>query len=590
VQIKLATDEAYRKSLKPYLDASFTSICKALRLVEHPNVLPLLDAGYFKDMPFTVTDYLVGGSLKQFTGTSRNWRDVFSILLPIADALCYCHDHSIIHRDVRPQNIVINNNGDLCLTNFSLFGPTSSNKLSVTLTGSGECFPAYIAPEIWNGRSSPAVDQYSFGVMLYELLTASLPFDASNVVSLLVQQATEPIVAPSSLVPNVPKEVETLIEKSLAGDSSARYESMRDVRNMMQELLDDPALLQTKPAPKVIPKKRPKATSTPRTGKEQILRSDMVNNKNTNAEISSSKENPQNKEHLKKRTKTITIVMLSILVVSILCCAAVFLFGLLRQIKFFSDIADKFSNLIESHPSEVASDIPIPNPQPNPTWTSSTSLSQIDEHHCSLVVNQVGGATANQYYETSYSSALDLPVFHTPVTNEIQYGYKETTVNLPIGIKTSDRLGVSIQILENKLSRGVIHIYKSAQVEMDQSLSTCISLVRGDVFVATEGKPICVSTSISPEEEIWVHSGKMLVEATRIDITIWCLEGECEIMSNGTWKSTIETLTRSNYIDSGGGLERKSSTQIGISLVDELKRFDLECDYCVNLLAVKLSY
>lgn len=239
VQITLSTGEAYRTSLKPFLDESFPRITKALKLVEHPHVIPLLDAGYSQDMPFTVTPFFVAGTLKQFSGVARNWRDVFSILLPIADALAYCHDHGIIHRDVRPQNIVINDQGDLCLTNFSLLTPTNSNKLSVTMTGSGECFPAYIAPEVWNGKYSPAIDQYSFGVMLYELLTATLPFDASNIVSLLVQQSTESVTPPSKLVGGVPKNVDALIEKTLAVDPAARFESMRDVRNAMQAMLNE---------------------------------------------------------------------------------------------------------------------------------------------------------------------------------------------------------------------------------------------------------------------------------------------------------------------------------------------------------------
>ena len=237
VQITIASGEAYRTSLKPFLDESFPRITKALKLVDHPNVVSLLDAGYVQEMPFTVTPLFAAGSLKQFTGKARNWRDVFSIVLPIADGLAYCHDHGIIHRDVKPQNIIINNQGDLCLTNFSLLEPTAANKLSVTMTGSGECSPAYIAPEVWNGKCSPAVDQYSFGVMLYELLTTTLPFDASNIVSLLVQQATETITAPSTLVSSIPKTVDALIEKILASDPTARYGSMRDLKTAMQDLL-----------------------------------------------------------------------------------------------------------------------------------------------------------------------------------------------------------------------------------------------------------------------------------------------------------------------------------------------------------------
>jgi serine/threonine protein kinase len=277
VQITLSTGEAYRTSLKSYLDESFPKITKALKQVEHPNVIPLLDAGYSQEMPYTVTPYCAAGSLKQFVGATRNWRDVLSILLPVADALAYCHDHGIIHRDVKPQNIVINDQGDLCLTNFSLLEPTAANKLSVTMTGSGECFPAYIAPELWHGKCSPAVDQYSFGVMLYELLTATLPFDASNIVSLLVQQAAETVAPPSTLVADVPKVVDALIEKILASDPTSRFGSMRDLRNAMQELLSNPNLTlkeiqsekkPAKPQRSIIPARSQETQTPPSNGNQ----------------------------------------------------------------------------------------------------------------------------------------------------------------------------------------------------------------------------------------------------------------------------------------------------------------------------------
>lgn len=593
VLITLSIGEAYCTSLKPYLDESFPRITKALKLVEHPNVVPLLDAGYAQEIPFTVTPFYAAGSLKQFSGTARHWRDVFSILLPVADALAYCHDHGIIHRDVKPQNVVINDKGDLCLTNFSLVEPTVSNKLTITLTGSGECLPAYIAPEVWNGKYSPAIDQYSFGVMLYELLTATLPFDASNIVSLLVQQSTETVAAPSTLVSGLPRVVDALLEKILAGDPTVRFESMWDLRNVMQELLSNPNLNQKEDQSGKPPAKPQRTTPPSKPEKDPSPPSEIVNPEQPKEEGSVSlqgkvlKETKSAGDQPKKKSNALIIAAFGILVAVILC-ATIFLIGLLTDVKIISGITDKLSVWIESRSLNVLAD-------ENAVVSTSSSIalepdvSQASKTpppivHYSLVVNGVGGATETQYYESS--SPSELPKIWIPATRNTQVGSKGSTFNFPVTVETSDRLGVKIQVFNALFDSGIVHVFKSSEVEFIEDSPPHIHLLRGSVFISTEGSPVCVTTALLPEEEIWVRGGQMLVEKERIDIKVWCLEGKCEIMRDGESVNTILPLTRSNYFYSGGHAERESNTQILFNLVDELKRFNLECDSCMSVQAL----
>ena len=425
VQITIASGEAYRTSLKPFLDESFPRITKALKLVDHPNVVSLLDAGYVQEMPFTVTPLFAAGSLKQFTGKARNWRDVFSIVLPIADGLAYCHDHGIIHRDVKPQNIIINNQGDLCLTNFSLLEPTAANKLSVTMTGSGECSPAYIAPEVWNGKCSPAVDQYSFGVMLYELLTTTLPFDASNVVSLLVQQATESVAAPSTLVSDVPKEVDALIEKLLASDPAARFGSMRDLKDAMQSLLMSSNL----------PSKEPQeARTTPKLQKNQHQSSSQKNPpvsakvvqpeqpKNESAALPQEKpkKGDSAQENLpNKKSNKLVILMFGILAAVILC-AAIFLVSLLIDMGFVSKVSDRLSNWISSGSLNASVDgnaafsmstsVPFEENKASPAITPTLALSATEQNV--LQTSITPSPDVNEKFADFYASIYDLGKDH----------------------------------------------------------------------------------------------------------------------------------------------------------------------------------
>ncbi len=588
VQITLSTSEAYRTSLKPYLDESFPKITKALKLVEHPNVVPLLDAGYLHDMPFTVTPFYAAGSLKQFVGTARNWRQVFSILLPMADALAYCHDHGIIHRDVKPQNIVINDQGDLCLTNFSLLEPTVSNKLSITLTGAGECLPAYIAPEVWHGKYSPAVDQYSFGVLLYELLTATLPFDASNIVSLLVQQAAETVAAPSSLVADVPKPVDGFIEKILAGDPAARFENMRDIRNMMQETLETASMPQPH-MPSTKPSARRQGTKSP-LGSQKIPIADSKPGQSEQPKKGGElppQEKPIKDKAPKKKGNSLIIAIFGILAAVILC-VIIFLVGLLTDMRLITGMADRLNQWINSGALNALAD-------GNPAVSMSTlipleeNLLQSDKtptpnYNYTLVVDGIGGATEVQYYESTNLGSS--PEFWIPGTMETQIGSKGSDFSLPVAIETSDRLGVRLQIFDESFSLGTVHVYKSSEVELLEDIYPHINLLRGSVFVSTEGSQFCVRAAFLPEEQICVRSGQMLVENGRVDVKVWCLEGGCEIMRDGEWVNAVAPLTRTTYINRKGYAEMQSNTKILPNLVADLSPFNLECDSCMDVEAL----
>lgn len=589
VQITVSTGEAYRTTLKPYLDESFPKITKTLKLVEHPNVIPLLDAGYTQEMPFTVTPFYAAGSLKQHLGTARNWRDVFSILLPTADALAYCHDHEIIHRDVRPQNIVINDRGDRCLTNFSLLKPAVVNRLSVTLTGSGECYPAYIAPEVWQGKFSPAIDQYSFGVMLYELLTATLPFDASNFVSLLVQQAAETVAPPSALVGDVPKVVDAMVEKILSSDPNMRFASMRDLRNVMQELLSIPSSAYNSSQSEKMPVRSQKIKPAPKLDYKPALPSENPQPEQPTREIIDPsqgnvvKEKKPGDRRPDKKSNALIFVMFSVLAMVILCLI-LFLVGLIRNVGIITQLVDKMSVWIEWVPLNPVADEARIVPTATLIASSPTAVQMVPDFHYSLVVNGIGGATTTQYYESSSSKYP--PKFWTPTMTQTQPGSNGMVFDLPIAMETTDPLGVKLQVLRNDDDVGDIHVFGSSQAEIWEDQGIRIELSNGMIFAATAGLPVYITSPLLPTESVVLTYGQILVEAGRIDIKVWCLKGKCEIMRDGEWINTIIPLTRSSYFSDGGLAEIDSNTQILFGLVDELKEYNLECNSCMDVEAL----
>jgi hypothetical protein len=181
-----------------------------------------------------------------------------------------------------------------------------------------------------------------------------------------------------------------------------------------------------------------------------------------------------------------------------------------------------------------------------------------------------------------------LPIFRVPANNNSQAGSKGSTFIFPVAVETSDRLGVKLQVLNAPFNSGVVHVFKSSEVEFVEDSRPHINLLRGNVFVSTERSPVTITSPLIPNEYISISAGQILVKAGRINIEVWCLEGECEIMRDGERVNIILPMTQENFFNSDGYAERESTTQILFSLIDELEGFNLECDSCMNVKALYL--
>jgi len=140
-------------------------------------------------------DYLPGGTLKQRLGKPIPWQEAARLLIPVAEALEYAHEHGIVHRDVKPSNILLTEKGQPMLTDFGIAKILESEETAeLTGTGMGVGTPEYMAPE---QTSSKSVDQradiYSLGIVLYEMVTGRKPFIADTPLAVLFKQASEPL-------------------------------------------------------------------------------------------------------------------------------------------------------------------------------------------------------------------------------------------------------------------------------------------------------------------------------------------------------------------------------------------------------------
>jgi len=214
------------KLMLPYVDETtrgrFQREALAAARLNHPNIMAIYDVDEEDGRPYLVVEYIEGRPLYSFIPSPPSVVAEFG--RQICMALDYAHRQNLIHRDIKPANIHITPNGQVKLMDFGLAITGETKRL--TATGRIIGTPAYLSPEQAQGhRLTPKTDLYSTGVVLYELVTGVLPFDADDIGVLLLQQVKKPPTPPSDLISGIPLDLERVILKALAKQPDARFES-----------------------------------------------------------------------------------------------------------------------------------------------------------------------------------------------------------------------------------------------------------------------------------------------------------------------------------------------------------------------------
>lgn len=190
--------------------------------LQHPHILQLFDYGSLDEILYFVTPYVEGGSLDRLLRKGPvDPRRVETILKQVSSALDYAHRQEIIHRDIKPGNILLDTEGNALLADFGIAKITNS---TLNLTGTGVVgTPAYMAPEQANGSSDHRADIYSLGVVVYEMLTGRQPFKGESAVQMMLQHVQAPIPSILSEVSSLPPALEPVMMRVLAKDPNDRY-------------------------------------------------------------------------------------------------------------------------------------------------------------------------------------------------------------------------------------------------------------------------------------------------------------------------------------------------------------------------------
>jgi eukaryotic-like serine/threonine-protein kinase len=216
----------------------FRREARSVAQLSHPNIVTVIDRGEEGGRQYIVFEYVEGENLKQVIERSGPLpvRDALLLALQMARALGFAHDRGLIHRDVKPQNVLLNEDGQAKMTDFGI--ARSVDVEGMTITGTVLGTSEYIAPEQARGQRVDALtDVYSLGVVLYELLTGGVPFQGENFVAVALRHVNEP--APSVLErrPDCPPRVGMAIERAMAKRPETRFQSMDELVTELEACL-----------------------------------------------------------------------------------------------------------------------------------------------------------------------------------------------------------------------------------------------------------------------------------------------------------------------------------------------------------------
>ena len=222
----------------------FRDESKAIAMMSHPNIVKIYDMGFSDKMQYIVMEYIDGITLKDYIDSEHvlNWKDAVHFVIQILRALQHAHSRGIVHRDIKPQNIMLLDNGQLRMMDF---GIARISRAENQLTG-GKAMGSvhYISPEQAKGDETDFTsDIYSVGVMMYEMLSGHLPFDADDVVEVAIKQISDKPQSLQELAPNVPHGLVEITERAMAKRPDNRYASAAEMLSALNAYVENPAIV-----------------------------------------------------------------------------------------------------------------------------------------------------------------------------------------------------------------------------------------------------------------------------------------------------------------------------------------------------------
>ncbi len=227
VALKVLPGESARS---PEFMGRFQQEARTIAKLEHAHILPVYDYGETNGVTYFVMRLLETGTLKErITAKPLTLSEIDAIFTQIADALGYAHQHGVIHRDIKPSNILIDKNGDTFLTDFGIAKILEEGSPQYTNTGAITGTPAYMSPEQAQGEKlDQRSDIYALGIVLYEMVTGRVPFEAETPLAVILKHLQAPLPLPSKVKPDLSLDIERVLLKALAKDRNERFATCKE--------------------------------------------------------------------------------------------------------------------------------------------------------------------------------------------------------------------------------------------------------------------------------------------------------------------------------------------------------------------------
>ena len=242
VAVKILRDEFLTKD---EFVRRFRNESKAIAILNHPNIVKVLDVGFGEKLQYIVMEYIDGITLKEYLDQRKDirWKEAVHFTVQILRALQHAHDKGIVHRDIKPQNIMLLSDGTIKVTDFGIARLTRSEMQATAVGNKAIGSVHYISPEQARGEiTDEKTDLYSVGIMLYEMLTGRLPFEADNAVSVAIMQMQSEATVPHLINGEIPEGLEQITLKAMQKDTVKRYQSAAEMLSDFDEFKKNPSI------------------------------------------------------------------------------------------------------------------------------------------------------------------------------------------------------------------------------------------------------------------------------------------------------------------------------------------------------------
>ncbi|MEK7312827.1 MAG: serine/threonine-protein kinase, partial [Chloroflexota bacterium] len=246
----------------PQFVGRFKQEAQVLAKLQHPHILPVFDFGESEGYTYIAMPFVETGTLTDLLqGKPLPLPQIRSLISQVGDALDYAHTRGLVHRDVKPSNVLIDERGNCLLTDFGIAKIVEATS-KFTGTGGIVGTPAYMSPEQGRGdKVDSRSDIYALGVVLYEMATGRVPFDAETPIAIVFKHIQDPLPMPSLLNPALPDAVERVILKALAKSPADRFATAGEMVRALKAAI--PEVAPSIPAPTVLPLVTPTIQAAP---------------------------------------------------------------------------------------------------------------------------------------------------------------------------------------------------------------------------------------------------------------------------------------------------------------------------------------